>query len=117
MDALGVTWQYEVLEPDIARALRYLPDFWLPESDEDGAWLEIKSGRPTPGEMRVARELKAATGCPVYLAWGWPRWGRFGMGLFTAAGDFWTTHPTYTALALCQLWDVGFGELREGMKG
>lgn len=115
MDALGITWQYEVLEPDIARALRYLPDFWLPESDEDGAWLEIKSGRPTPGEVWVARELRQATGCPVYVAWGWPRWGRFGMALFTAAGDFWTTHPTYTALALCQLWDVGFGELREGM--
>lgn len=71
LDALAVPWKYESLEPAIARAIRYQPDFWLPDSL---AWLEIKPGfhRPTPGEERVARLLAEATGRPVYLAAGWP---------------------------------------------
>lgn len=68
---LAVTHYYEALEARLSRAIRYQPDFWLPDSL---AWLEIKSQghTPTPGELRVAWQLVDATGCPVYLAAGWP---------------------------------------------
>lgn len=80
-DALGVAYKYEALEPRLSRALRYQPDFWLPDSE---AWLEIKPAghTPTDGEARVARQLVEAAGRPVYLAAGWPNpglrmWGYF----------------------------------------
>lgn len=71
LDALQVTWKYEALEPALSKALRYQPDFWLPDSL---AWLEIKPERhtPTAGEARVARQLVMATGQPVYIVCGWP---------------------------------------------
>lgn len=74
LDALGEPWLYEALEPDISRAIRYQPDFWLPKRS---TWLEIKSAKPTPGEWRVARELRAATGNEVYIVSGWPRWRKY----------------------------------------
>jgi len=70
-DALAVPWKYEALEPDISRAIRYQPDFWLPDSL---TWVEIKpqSLTPTPGEAHVARLLVEATGRPCYMCAGWP---------------------------------------------
>ncbi len=70
-DALAVPWKYEALEGDISRAIRYQPDFWLPDSL---AWLEVKPEwhMPTAGEARVARLLVEATGRPVYICAGWP---------------------------------------------
>ncbi len=71
LDALAVPWKYEALEGDISRAIRYQPDFWLPDSL---AWLEVKptGHAPTPGEIRVAWQLVEATGRPVYICAGWP---------------------------------------------
>lgn len=70
-DALAVPYKYEALEPALSRALRYQPDFWLPDAL---AWLEIKPERHTitPGEARVARLLVEATGRPCYVCVGWP---------------------------------------------
>jgi len=91
LDALAVPWKHEALEPDIGRAIRYQPDFWLPDSL---TWLEIKPYRhtPTPGEARAARLLVQATGRPVYICAGWPEasdlkiWGYFKAGPEQFAG-------------------------------
>src|SRR3990172_8480406 len=60
-DALAVPYKYEALEPALSRAIRYQPDFWLPDSL---AWLEIKPQRhiPTPGEACGAPLLAGAAG-------------------------------------------------------
>lgn len=113
-DALGVVWKYEALEPDLSRAIRYQPDFWLVEQM---TWVEIKSGPPTPGEIRVARDLLAATGRRVYILAGWPGRGRFGVWIFSEAGDAKTTRPDYCLIALCNLFDCGFRKLEEALGG
>jgi hypothetical protein len=79
-DALAVPYKYEALEPEISRAIRYQPDFWLPDSL---AWVEIKptGAVPTPGEIRVAWQLVQATGRPVYLVAGWPQADRLAVGV------------------------------------
>ena len=84
-DALAVPWKYEALEPDISRAIRYQPDFWLPDSL---AWLEIKpEGHvTTDGEIRAAWLLVEATGRPVYMVAGWPRPVRLAMSVFAPGG-------------------------------
>lgn len=71
LDLLNIPYKYEALEERISRAIRYRPDFWLPNSL---AWLEIKPARhvPTPGESRVAWQLVEATVRPCYLCAGWP---------------------------------------------
>ena len=71
-DALAVPWKYEALEPAISRAIRYQPDFWLPDSL---AWVEVKPKgyAPTNGEMRVTWQLVEATGRVVYIVSGWPQ--------------------------------------------
>jgi hypothetical protein len=81
LDALAVAYKYESLEARLSRAIRYQPDFWLPDSL---AWLEIKPQyhTPTDGEARVARLLVEATARPCYLVAGWPdarlrMWGYF----------------------------------------
>jgi hypothetical protein len=79
-------------------------------------WLEIKSARLTPGEVRVARQLREATGCRVYAAWGWPRRAGFGVAIFSEAGDVTTTHPDYTALVMCQLFETNFSGLWAAME-
>jgi hypothetical protein len=112
-DRLGIEWRYECLEERIARALRYRPDFWLPEV---GVFVEVKGQPPTPGEIRVARELRQATGARVYILAGWPAWGRFGVWVFDAAGDVTTTRPDWTGLVLCQWADCGFSEVKGAMK-
>lgn len=109
-DALGIAWEYERLEDLLGRVLRYRPDFWLPDWQ---VFVEIKSGPPTPGEVRVARQLRAATGCDVYVLGGWPGWGRFGVWVFSDRGDFWTTRPDWAALCVCRWGDCSFSELRE----
>lgn len=108
-DKLGLAWEYEKLEESTARALRYRPDFWLPDWQ---VFVEIKSGPPTPGEVRVARQLRNATGCDVYVLGGWPGWGRFGVWVFSGRGDFVTTRPDWAALCVCRWGDCGFSELR-----
>lgn len=111
-DRLGLEWCYECIEERLARALRYRPDFWLPGPQ---VFVEIKGAAPTPGEIRVARELRQATGQRVYLLAGWPQRARFGLWLFTEAGDYRTTRPDWTGLALCQLADCSFSELWRAM--
>ena len=112
-DGLGVVWRYECLEERLAQALRYRPDFWLPEWE---VFVEIKSQPPTPGEVRVARQLREATGCDVYILGGWPGWGRFGVWVFSDRGDFATKRPDWAALVLGRWGDCGFSELKEIFK-
>ena len=56
LGALGEPYRYEALEPDLSRAIRYRPDFWLPKRL---AWVEIKTALPTEGEWQAARILQA----------------------------------------------------------
>ncbi len=107
--ALGQGWKYEALEPELSRALRYRPDFWMTEAR---AWIEIKSAPPTPGEIRVARELLQADGHPVYILQGWPGKGRYRVWLFATNGEAQTQRPDWCDLVLCQLFDCKFSELR-----
>jgi len=113
MDVLGVMWKYEALEPEMARALRYLPDFWL---GERLAWLEIKSERPTPGEIKVARQLLEADGHPVYVVSGWPWPKSFGVWVFAEAGEAEVVRNDWGEIALAQLFDCGWAELRAAFK-
>ena len=106
--ALGVVWRYEAIEPELSKDLGYIPDFWLSELS---AWIEIKSGSPTPQDINKARRLLAATGERVYLLSGWPGRGRYKALLFTEAGEFVTQRPDWSSLALCTLFDVSFKEL------
>lgn len=106
--------RYEALEPDISRAIRYMPDLWLPDTL---TWVEIKSGQPTPGEVEAARLLLRATGRRVFLLSGWP-WPRsFGVSIFDEAGDFRAERADWCLLALCQLVDCSFSEMRAAMEG
>ena len=98
LDALAVPWKYEALEPDISRAIRYQPDFWLPDSL---VWLEIKpvGHTPTGGETRVAWQLVEAMRSPVYMVAGWPQPVRLAMSAFASG------HPVQTATnKLAMLW-------------
>lgn len=106
--------KYEALEPDISRAIRYMPDLWLPDAL---TWIEIKSAEPTPGEIEAARLLLRATGRRVYVVSGWP-WPRsFEVCIFSEAGDFRTARKDWCLLALCQLVDCSLGEMRAAMEG
>lgn len=68
-DRRGLAWQYESLDPATARAIRYLPDFWLPGPM---LWFEVKQLPPTVGERRVAELLYRATERPVLIVAGGP---------------------------------------------
>lgn len=85
LDLLAVPHKYEALQADIVRAIRYQPDFWLPDSL---AWLEIKRQyhEPTPGEVRVAQALVGADGHPVYIACGWPHADKLEMWVYHPSG-------------------------------
>lgn len=113
-DGLGVRWIYEGLDADLSRAIRYMPDFWLPGTH---SWIEIKSDPPTAGEIEAARLLLRATGERVYILAGWPRHGRFMVSIFSEGGDFQTRRPDWCDLAVCQACDCGLGELRRGYAG
>lgn len=80
-DLLRTPYKYEALQPLLSRAIRYQPDFWLPDSL---AWLEIKpqGHTPTDGEARVARLLVEAAGWPDsrLRLWGYFR-GRDGQAM------------------------------------
>lgn len=65
-DQLGVPWQYEADGRQLASGW-YLPDFRLPRA---GLWVEIKPKAPTSLEVAKCRELCAATGNRVLLAYG-----------------------------------------------
>jgi hypothetical protein len=107
-DALGVAWKYEALEPELSRALMYVPDFWLCDRL---AWLEVKSVTPTPGEFRAARELLAATGERVYMVAGWPRRRGYGLWVFSKVGEAMAVRNDISDLALCNLLDCSFSQL------
>jgi hypothetical protein len=112
-DALGIAWKYEALEPELSKALRYVPDFWLTERL---AWVEVKTGTPTPGEFRAVRELLAATGERVYMVSGWPRRKGYGLWVFAPGGEAMAVRNDICDLALCNLLDVSFGELWKAME-
>lgn len=57
LDALGVRWEYEVEGFEFPNGLRYLPDFWLPDS---GVFLEIKPGTLS-ADAKWEAEQKAET--------------------------------------------------------
>lgn len=108
-DRLAISWRYEAIEPELARALRYRPDFWLPDV---GQFCEIKGKLPTEGELRVCRQLHQATGDRVVLLSGWPRWGKFSAWIFDQAGEVVTRRADMSALVVAQWGDCGFNEVK-----
>jgi len=59
----------------------YLPDFWLPELQvadrTPGAFFEVKGETPTDKEEMKATALQKASGKPVIISVGSPRFGAF----------------------------------------
>lgn len=64
---LGVTYHYETEGYDLGAAGRYLPDFWLPDSE---TFVEIKPQAPTTEELSKARELHRQSGNDVVILYG-----------------------------------------------
>jgi hypothetical protein len=71
MDTLGLGYRYEREGYQLARGLRYLPDFYVPAWDE---FVEIKPALPSPAELRKAVALARQTLRGIYLLIGdpWP---------------------------------------------
>jgi len=66
LDAMGISWDYEVQGYDLPINGRYLPDFYLPNGDlapgySRPLWIEVKAGEPTLPEINKLRELAVTT--------------------------------------------------------
>ncbi len=110
-DALGIEWYYERIEEDIAKALRYRPDFWLPGPR---CFVEVKSRPPGAGELRACEQLQRATGERVFMLAGSVKWG--GFALYIWPGQTRVTRPDWATLAICTWADCGWSEVREALK-
>lgn len=67
-DKLGIRWLYEPQGYTVPNGAKYLPDFWLPDSQ---LWVEVKGAitPPAPGEHPVWITLSAATQADGLPAW------------------------------------------------
>jgi len=86
-DRIGVKHQYEA-EGFWLPSGKYLPDFWLPETN-GGCWIEVKGQSPTDREELLCAELAEGTGQQVFLAYGnieVPDWGLESMMTFFPCG-------------------------------
>lgn len=66
LDAMRVSWDYEIQGYDLPVNGRYLPDFYLPKGGiapgyDRPLWVEVKAGEPTVPEINKLRELAVAT--------------------------------------------------------
>lgn len=66
LDAMRVSWSYEMQGYDLPINGRYLPDFYLPNGGlapgyDRPLWIEVKAGEPTVSEINKLRELAVAT--------------------------------------------------------
>lgn len=68
-DHLGIRWEYEPEGFELGNGLRYLPDFWLPDT---GLWVEVKPGAPDAPTREKAWRLALNTGHPVFVSNGLP---------------------------------------------
>jgi len=66
-DALGIAYEYEKEGFELPGAGRYLPDFWLPNSD---CWVEVKAGTPSREEDAKADRLCAYSERDVHFLTG-----------------------------------------------
>lgn len=98
-DALGVAWKYE-------------GRFFFPDR---AAWLKVLSQPPTPAEFAAARAL-VGEGRRVYMVTGWPARKRFGVWVFSEAGEFMAVRADFRDLAIANLLGVSFGKLWEAME-
>jgi hypothetical protein len=64
---LGIIYRYETEGYDLGAAGRYLPDFWLPDSE---TFVEIKPQKPTTKELNKAGELHRQSGNDVVILYG-----------------------------------------------
>jgi hypothetical protein len=76
-DHLGIKWQYEPEGFNLGDGLLYLPDFWLPftndhcmEYENPGYYVEIKPVPPTEEEKEKARRLAKASHHHVHILYG-----------------------------------------------
>lgn len=73
LEHIEVRWSYESEGFELPSG-RYLPDFWLPDT-AGGCFVEIKPERaPTARERLMCAELSRASGRPVFMFCGSPRY-------------------------------------------
>lgn len=70
--ALGLRWEYEPEGFDLGSAGWYLPDFFLPDLNNDGVWVEVKPHTDAPANDDRWQELVKRSGKPLLLATGVP---------------------------------------------
>jgi hypothetical protein len=111
-DALGVRWEYEK-EGYTDGALRYLPDFWLPDLD---CWVEIKPGissglEPDREAWNKAALLVAATHKHVYIMCGAPcdpdEEGSY-QGFVVEDGNWGDNTQLWGSCPVCDVVGIGF---------
>jgi len=68
-DALGIPYEYEKEGFELGKAGLYLPDFWLPDTN-NGCWVEIKGKEPHLGECDKLHALADGTSHDAFLFWG-----------------------------------------------
>jgi hypothetical protein len=66
LDAMNITWDYEVQGYTLPINGNYLPDFYLPNGGlapgySKPLWIEVKAGQPTADEVNKLRELVVTT--------------------------------------------------------
>lgn len=69
-DAIRIPWVYEPEGFKFRNQILYLPDFFLPLIDKNGAYFEVKPVRPSQLEINKCGWLAAHTGKPTYMFWG-----------------------------------------------
>jgi len=66
LDAMDISWDYEMQGYDLPINGKYLPDFYLPNGGlapgyDRPLWIEVKAGEPTLSEINKLRELAVST--------------------------------------------------------
>lgn len=74
---IGLKFVYEKEGFELGEGKRYLPDFWIPVSEDDdwGCWIEIKATQATKDELDKMYRVVNATKCSGFIIQGnpWPR--------------------------------------------
>ena len=74
LNALSIPYRYELEGYHIGNGSKYLPDFWLEETE---TFVEIKGKEPTLPEFRKAGRLAVLGTNPVLILWGEFRYPEF----------------------------------------
>ncbi len=75
-DAIGMMWEYEKEGFELDNGLRYLPDFWLPETR---FWAEVKPEEFSDEDIDKCKQLAMHTDRGVILLVGVPDVASYGL--------------------------------------